>query len=311
MAKSSCKDAFSQALLELARANPHLYLLATDSRGSAGTTSFFEQYPQQSIEIGIAEQNAVAISAGLAMTGKTVFISGPACFLTGRAFEQIKVDVAYNKANVKVVGVSAGVSYGPLGGTHTTLGDFSCLRCLAEISIYAPCDATQTKWITRMLAAEQGPAYMRMGRGAVENVYTDNEHFEKGKAKCLCYGEDITLISCGETVSHALRAAQQLKKDGIRATVLDCFSLRPFDTSSVLEAAAKTGHVITIEEHCVSGGLGELVAHTLCENNKETKLKILGFPDQTCRIGSSAELFEVYGLDAKGIADCARIMLGE
>ncbi|MCI6377266.1 MAG: transketolase family protein [Clostridiales bacterium] len=304
MAKESCRKAFSDEVLRRAKQDSRIFLLATDSRGSVTCADFFEELPKQAAEMGIAEQNAVSVAAGLAMTGRRAFVCGPACFLTARAFEQVKVDVAYNAANVKIIGVSAGVSYGPLGTTHTSLHDFAGMRSLPGIQILAPSDAVQTRWLTAQIASMDGPAYMRMGRGDVETVYEAGETFEIGKAKTLRIGSDVTLIACGEMVYHALCAAARLHEKGVEATVLDMFSLRPFDSDAVISAAKATGAIVTIEEHSVYGGLGEQTAHVLAENCP-VKMRILGFPDKPYRIGTSRELFAVYGLDAEGIASAA------
>lgn len=310
MRQTACRKAFTEELLRLARQDKTLWAVATDSRGSVTSDAFFETLPKQAVELGIAEQNAVTVAAGLALTGKNVFVCGPACFLSGRAFEQIKVDVAYNETNVKIVGVSAGVSYGPLGTTHTSLHDFACMRSLPGMEIFAPADGVQTRYITEYLAGKQGPAYLRMGRGEVEDVYLPGEVFEAGKAKRLRDGADITLIALGEMVYPAVRAADILLQEGVRATVLDMFTLRPFDHAAVISAARRTGAVVTIEEHSIHGGLGEQVAHVLAESYP-TRMRILGFPDKQYRIGSSGELLAAYGLDAVGIAQAARQLMKE
>lgn len=304
MAKGSCRKAFSDEILRLARQDSRIFLMATDSRGSVTCSDFFDELPEQAAEMGIAEQNAVSVAAGCSMTGRRVFVCGPACFLTGRAFEQVKVDVAYNAANVKIIGASAGVSYGPLGTTHTSLHDFAGMRSLPGISIFAPSDAAQARWLTARLANMDGPAYMRMGRGDVENVYEPDETFTVGEARVLRRGGDVTLIACGEMVHHALCAAALLRERGIEATVLDMFTLRPFDSAAVLQAARATGAVVTIEEHSVYGGLGEQTAHVLAESCP-VKMRILGFPDEPYRIGTSHELFAAYRLHGEGIASAA------
>lgn len=302
--KASCRKAFSSELLAMAQQDDQIYMITTDSRGSATTGAFFEALPEQAVELGIAEQNAISIAAGLSMTGKNVFVCGPACFLAARSFEQIKVDVAYNASNVKIIGVSAGVSYGPLGATHTSLHDIACMRSLPGIQIFVPSDAVQTRWMTRMLARQTGPAYMRMGRGDVENIYPEGTKFEFGKAKKLREGNDVTIVACGELVAPACRAADILSEKGIRVGLLDMFMIRPFDEESVLDAAKRTGAILTVEEHSIKGGLGEQVAHLLAER-WPIKMRILGFPDAPYRIGSSQELFSAYGLDAEGIASAA------
>ncbi|MCL1819676.1 MAG: transketolase family protein [Oscillospiraceae bacterium] len=297
----SCRKAFTSTLLELAKNDPSIYAVATDSRGSVTLGDFAEQLPEQFAEVGIAEQNAVAMAAGLAITGKNVFVTGPACFLAARAYEQIKVDIAYNISNVKIVGVSAGVSYGPLGGTHTSLHDFAGMRALPNLSVFAPCDAVQARYITEYLAKYSGPAYMRMGRGDVERVYDDDETFEIGKAKLVKDGSDAAIIACGEMVYYAKQAAELLQKGGISARVLDMFTIKPFDTEAVIKAAQETRAIVTVEEHSVFGGLGEQVSHIVSENCP-VKMKIMGFPDEEIKIGNSAELFNHYGLTPEGIA---------
>lgn len=309
MAKVSCRKAFTSELLRLAENDPSIYTVATDSRGSVTSTAFFERLPGQSVELGIAEQNAAAVAAGLALMGKNVFVTGPACFLAARAYEQVKVDVAYNHTNVKIVGVSAGVSYGPLGCTHTSLHDLAGMRSLPGLPVFVPADAVQTRFLTRYLAGRQGPAYMRMGRGDVEAVYGENETFEPGRAKTVCEGSDITLIACGEMVWQARQAAQMLQKKGILARVLDMFTLKPLDEDAVIRAAQETRAIITIEEHSVFGGLGEAVARTAAEA-APVRIRTLGFPDEEYRVGSSQELFKAYGLMAEDIAAQAAALLG-
>jgi transketolase len=304
MAKVSCRKAFTKTLLAAARKDPLIYAIATDSRGSVTLGEFASELPGQFLELGIAEQNALAAAAGLAAAGRNVFVAGPACFLAARGFEQIKVDVAYNKSNVKVIGVSAGVSYGPLGGTHTCLHDFASLRALPNIHIFAPSDNIQAEAITRHLVSYKGPAYMRTGRGDVEAVYPEDEQFEMGRAKLVCPGTDMTIIACGELVWHAKNAAAHLAGQGVSARVLDMFTLKPFDEKAVIAAAKETGAILTVEEHSVSGGLGELAAH-ICAENHPVKMKILGFPDEEYKVGNSADLFAHYGLDTAGIVRSA------
>lgn len=310
MAKVSCRKAFSDTLLELARKDKTICTVATDSRGSVTTSRFFAELPEQSIELGIAEQNAVAFSAGLSMTGKNVFVTSPACFLAARAYEQVKVDVAYNNTSVKLIGVSAGVSYGPLGCTHTSLHDFASMRSLPNIHVYAPADGVQTAWLIREMAKWNGPAYIRMGRGDVEAVYPEGTQFEMGKAKLVKDGSDVTILACGEMVYYAVQAATLLEAEGISARVLDLFCLKPFDEEALLKAARETKAIVTVEEHSINGGLGELVAHVLAENCPR-KMAILGFPDEEYVVGKNSELFRHYGLTPENIARNAKRLLEE
>jgi len=310
MSKVSCRKAFTARLTELARTDKKIVAIATDSRGSVTIGGFAKEHPDRFIECGIAEQNAVTIAAGLAKSGKTVFVTGPACFLAARAFEQVKVDVAYNKTNVKIVGVSSGVSYGPLGGTHTSTHDFASMRALPNITVLAPSDNVQTAALTEQLARILGPVYMRMGRGDVEGIYSENETFEIGQAKMVRAGSDITIIACGETVWHALQGAEQLAGLGISARVIDMFTIKPLDADTVRRAARETRAIITMEEHSEFGGLGEAVAHVVTTSTSGVPMRIIGFPDEELLVGKSGELFAHYGLSADHVATAARELLG-
>ncbi len=309
MAKASCRKAFMAELLESARHNESIWSIATDSRGSAVTEKFAAELPDRFVECGIAEQNAVSIACGLSMTGKNVFVCGPACFLVGRAYEQLKLDVAYNSTNVKIIGVSAGVSYGPLGCSHTTMNDFAAVRALPNIRIAAPADDVEAKWLARFLASDkaEGPFYVRMGRGEVEKIYDEDTEYEFGKAKTIRDGKDVTIIACGETVYHAAEAAKLLATEGISARVLDMFTIKPLDTDAVTRAVRETGGIITVEEHSTCGGLGEAVAHAASELGG--RVKILGLPEEVI-IGKTAELFRYYGLTAENIAAEAKRIIG-
>ena len=305
MLRVSCRKAFTETLETFTYGNESIYMICTDSRGSVTASGFADKFPEQFIEVGIAEQNAVGIAAGLAESGKTVFVAGPACFLSARSYEQIKVDVAYNKTNVKIVGVSAGVSYGPLGGTHTTLHDFAGMRALPNIELFVPSDAVQTAFITEHLVKEKGPAYMRTGRGDVDAIYGTDEKFDIHKAKLVREGSDLTIIACGEMVAPAAKAAELLDAAGVSARVLDMFCLKPADTEAICKAADETKAIVTVEEHSIFGGLGELICGIVA-GHKPVPVKILGFPDEEYKVGTAAELFRYYGLTLEGIAEAAR-----
>lgn len=308
-AKVSCRKAFTEALLQNAKNDSNIIAVATDSSGSVTLGSFIKELPEQYIELGIAEQNAVTVGAGLSSDGKNVFVSGPACFLSARAFEQVKVDVAYNKSSVKIVGVSAGVSYGPLGGTHTSLHDIAGMRALPNLHVYVPSDAAETRFVIDHLCKSNEPAYVRMGRGDVNAVYNNDDTFEIGKAKTVCKGSDLTIIACGEMVYPAKLAAELLRQEGVSARVLDLFCLKPFDEEQIIKAAEETGAILTVEEHSVNGGLGELVAHCTAEHCP-VPMRLMGFPDEEIKVGSSAELFDFYGFTPENIAGEAKRLLG-
>jgi transketolase len=309
VAKVSCRRAFTSALENIAETDTSVYVICTDSRGSVTADNFAAKYPDRFVEAGIAEQNAVGIAAGLAAVGKTAFVCGPACFLSARSYEQIKVDAAYNNFDVKIIGVSAGVSYGPLGGTHTSLHDIAGMRALPNLEIFAPSDAVLTAFITKYLAKSAKPAYMRMGRGDVEAIYSDGEHFEIHRAKLIAEGSDVTIIACGEMVFCAKKAAELLASDGISARVLDMFCLKPADAEAVWTAARETKAIITVEEHSVHGGLGELVCG-ITARFCPVPVCVMGFLDEEHKVGNSAELFEYYGLTPECIAAEARKRVG-
>ena len=312
MSKVSCRKAFTAKLTELARTDHSIFAIATDSRGSVTIGGFAKEHPDRFIECGIAEQNAVAIAAGLAKGGKTVFVTGPACFLAARAFEQIKIDVAYNKTNVKIIGVSSGVSYGPLGGTHTSTHDYASMRALPNLTVLAPSDNIQAAALTEQLAKIPGPVYMRMGRGDVEGIYPEGETFEIGKAKThITHGDgsDVSIIACGETVWHALQAAERLATEGVSARVIDMFTIKPLDREAILQAARETRAIVTMEEHSEYGGLGEAVAHVVATSPVPVPMRIIGFPDEELLVGKSAELFAHYGLSAENVATVAKNLL--
>jgi transketolase len=301
----ACKDVFTSTLTELAVTDPRIVALTSDARGSVSLGGFAETCPAQFVEVGIAEQNEVGIAAGLASCGKKAFVCAPACFLSARSLEQIKVDVAYTGTNVKIIGVSGGVSYGALGTSHHSLHDIAVMRAIHGIRVFLPSDARQTRKLTQWLAANDGPAYVRMGRSPVADVYeSDDPPFEPGKANLLRNGTDLTLIACGEMVRNALDAALLLEKDGISARVLDMHTLKPFDDEAVVQAASETGLIVTIEEHSVNGGLGAATAQVVVERGP-VPMRILGIPDEDIVTGCSREIFAHYGLDAAGIARCA------
>ena len=294
------RKAFTETLLSLARENKNIWALATDSRGSVTLTDFARELPEQFVECGIAEQDAVGMAAGLTLEGITSFVCGPASFYAARSAEQVKVDVAYCHRDVKVIGVSGGVSYGALGGTHHAVQDVALMRAIPDLEVFLPADARQAEALTRYLAASGKPAYVRMGRGPVPEVYGEDCPFEAGKANFLRRGKDAAVIACGEMVYPALEAARLLSGRGIEISVIDMHTIKPLDEQAIL-TAAETGLVITCEEHSVHGGLGAATAEVLCQK-RPTKMRILGLPDEPLYSGTAAEVFAHYGLTAEGIA---------
>jgi transketolase len=303
-----CRKAFTETILREAKKNPSIFVVTSDARGSVTLDDFAVSLPEQFVEVGIAEQNAVGISAGLALAGKNVFVCGPASFYSARSLEQIKVDVAYSKTSVKIIGVSGGVSYGALGSTHHSLHDVAVMRTFPDMNVYLPADRFQTEKLTEYLTGSGEAAYVRVGRNAVPDVYTASDTFTFGKGKVLTEGQDVAIIATGETVYHALQAEKELQAKGVRAMVIDMHTLKPLDEELIISAARKTGHILTVEEHSIYGGLGGAVAEIISQKYP-VKMKILGIPDENVINAKPLEIFEYYGLTASKICMSALELL--
>lgn len=296
---------FTDTLVELAKNDKDIVVVTTDARGSVTLDKFADELPEQFVELGIAEQNAVGVASGLVSAGKKAFVCGPACFYVARSLEQVKVDVAYSANSVKILGVSGGVSYGALGFSHHSLHDIAVLRTFPGMQVVLPCDIYQTKKLVETLIDYPHPVYVRVGRNAVPNVY-ENENFEYniGKANVLLEGDDLTIIGTGETVFHCLETGKKLHEKGIKTRVIDMHTLKPFDTEIVKKAALETGKIITVEEHSIYGGLGGAVAEIIAQTS-QAKLKILGIPDENTIHATPLQIFQYYGIDAEGILKTA------
>ena len=296
------RKAICDVLLEKAKDDRDIVVLCSDSRGSASMAPFFDTYPQQSVEVGIAEQNLVSISAGLAKCGKKPFCFSPACFLSTRSYEQAKVDVAYSDTNVKLIGISGGVSYGALGMSHHSAQDIAAMSAIPNMRVYLPSDRFQTAALVEALLNDKKPAYVRVGRNPVEDVYTEGcAGFEMDKATVVREGTDVTIIACGEMVRPAVDAAELLKGHGVSAAVIDMYCVKPLDKHAVLKAAANTGFLVTVEEHAPFGGMGSMVSQVVAANFPK-KVINLALPDAPVITGNSKQVFEHYGLNAEGIA---------
>lgn len=294
-----CRKAFTAELLMLAREDRDIIAVTTDARGSVTLGDYAKELPEQFVECGIAEQDAVGISAGLAHSGKKVFCCGPACFYVARSLEQVKVDLAYSDLPATIVGVSGGFAYGALGATHHSMHDIAVLRCFPGMSIFLPSDARVTELVTDQLVGYQHPAYVRIGRGAVPEIYGEDLKFEIGKAIVARDGGDVTIVATGERVAPALEAAERLAGQGVSAAVLDYSCICPFDSETLRKFAKKTGRVVSVEEHSRYGGLGAIVAVELAET--AVPVRVLGVPDENAPHGTAAEIAHYFGLDAEGI----------
>jgi transketolase len=298
-------EVYSRTLIELAGADRNVLAVTSDSRGSGKLVSYGNEFPEQIVETGIAEQNLVGVSAGLASCGKTVFATSPACFLTARSLEQIKNDVAYSGFPVNIVGISAGVSYGALGATHHSLHDIAALRAINNIIIVVPADNFETEQSVRAAAASDKPFYLRFGKKPMPHLYAPGASFDIGRASTLSNGDDIAFIACGEAVAPAFEAAQLLNEKGIGARVISMHTVKPLDNEVVIKAAQECRAIITVEEHSLFGGLGEACAAVLMDEGAVIPFRRIGFPDEYMVTGSQEEIFRHYGISAEGLFDAA------
>ena len=301
MGKTANKQVICDVLLEAAKESKEVVALCSDSRGSASFTKFADTLPEQFVETGIAEQNLVSISAGLARCGKKPYAVSPACFLSTRSYEQCKVDVAYSNTNVKLIGISGGVSYGALGMSHHSAQDIAAMAAIPNMRVYLPSDRLQTQKLTEQLLKDEKPAYIRVGRNAVEDVYEEgNVPFEMDKATVVETGTDVAVIACGEMVKPAVDAALLLKEQGISVEVVDMYCVKPLDREAVIKSASHVKAVITVEEHSPFGGLGSMVSQVVGENCPK-KVVNMALPDEPVIAGTSKEVFDYYGLNTEGI----------
>lgn len=303
------RRAICDVLLEKAKEDKSIVVLCSDSRGSASLADFAETFPEQFVETGIAEQNLVSVAAGLAHCGKKAFAASPACFLSTRSYEQCKVDVAYSDTNVKLIGISGGISYGALGMSHHSLQDIAAMAAIPNMRVYLPSDRFQTGKLMEELLRDDRPAYIRVGRNPVEDIYREDDcPFRMDRATVLREGSDAALIACGEMVGPSREAAALLEKEGIQAAVLDMYCVKPLDREAVIRAAANAKVVVTVEEHAAFGGLGSMVSQAVAAECPRRVVNI-ALPDAPVVTGSSQEVFDYYGMNAEGIAKTVKDVL--
>jgi transketolase len=302
-------EVFADTLLQLARTDRDILVVTSDSRGSGKLGPFSQELPDQIVEMGIAEQNLVGVAAGLAVAGKKVFAVSPACFLTARSLEQIKNDVAYSNHPVKLIGISAGISYGALGSTHHSLHDYAVLRAINNIDVVAPADNFEAQAAIQAALTHPRPVYIRFGKKPLTDLHDAGTKFEIGKAITIQDGTDVTFIGTGEPVGRALLAAQQLEQNGLSCRVISMHTVKPLDTDTLLEAARNTRLLVTVEEHSIYGGLGEACASVLMQHGVHIPMKIVGIPDEYTVTGDQLEIFDHYGISADGLASTARQLL--
>ena len=309
--KIANRKVICDVLMEHAKTDKDVVVLCSDSRGSASLTPFFNEYPGQSVEVGIAEQDLVGIAAGLAACGKKPFAASPASFLSTRSYEQCKIDCAYSHTNVKLIGISGGISYGALGMSHHSAQDIAAMSAIPNLRVYLPSDRFQTRKLFEALLQDQKCAYIRVGRNPVEDVYTEDDcPFQMDKATLVRDGEDVLLVACGEMVKPAVDAAEILEKSGISASVLDMYCVKPLDREAIVRQASKARAVVSVEEHSPFGGLGSMVAQVVGQECPKTCVT-MALPDSPVITGTSKEVFDYYGLNGEGIAKRAIEALGK
>jgi transketolase len=301
-----CRDTFSRTVESLAETDPRIVTVVSDSVGSSKLVNFRKRWPERMVNVGIAEQTVVAVGAGLANGGKIPFVSAASCFLTARALEQIKADIAYTNVNVKLIGQSSGIAYGELGPTHHSIEDLAWLRLLNNLTLIVPSDPWETEQAIRAAAAMDGPVFVRVSRMPVPAIERKAAKFEIGKAEVLREGGDLGIIANGVMVHRALAAAEVLASEGIETRVVNMSTLNPLDEAAI-HAAAETGAILTVEEHSVRGGLGGAVTEAVTAG-KPVPVHRMGFPG-FLPTGSVEWLLEHFGLTADGIAGAARGLL--
>ena len=299
-----CRSRYAETLADLARQDPNVVVIVNDSVGSSKLDSFVKEFPGQTVNVGIAEQNMVGVSAGLANGGKVPFVSGAGCFLTGRAMEQVKADLAYSKYHVVLCAQSPGVAYGPLGATHHSIEDVAWMRALPGMTVLVPADPAETEQAVRWAYTHDGPVYIRISRMPVPAVHPDGYAFAPGKATILRDGTDVTIAANGTVLHRALAAAELLAGRGVEARVLSVASVKPLDVDAIVSAARETDGIVTVEEGLASGGLGGAVAEVVARTHP-TRVTALGLPDTFAPTGSAGWILDHFGMSPEGIAQSA------
>lgn len=303
-----CRDAFVAVLERLGAEDGRIVAVCNDSVGSSKLGGFKTKFPERLVNVGIAEQNMVGVGAGLANGGLVPFVCAAACFLTGRSLEQVKADIAYSDANVKLVGISSGMAYGELGPTHHSIEDFAWMRVLPNLPVIAPCDSVETAAAVAWAASHQGPVFLRLSRVGVPDLLPQGHVFELGKANMLRDGDAVTLIANGTLTHRMMKAADILAAQGIEARVLNMATVRPMDTEAVIAAVRDTGAILTAEEHSTFGGLGSAIAEIVVAE-APAPMKILGVPGVFAPTGSAEFLLDEFGMSPAAVAAAAKALI--
>ena len=300
--KIATRESFGKALVELGKENENVVVLTADLAGATKTSLFEKEFPDRFINVGIAEQNMIGISAGLATTGKIPFASTFAMFAAGRAYDQIRNSVAYPKLNVKICGTHAGVTVGEDGATHQMLEDLSLMRSIPNMTVLCTSDDVQTRWAIKEMAKIDGPVYIRLARVATPVIYDENQKFEIGKMVQIGDGTDATVFATGVEVAEALKAKEELEKENINIRVVDVHTIKPIDREMIIKCARETKKLITIEDHSVIGGLGTAVCEVLSEEYP-TKVVRMGMQDKFGKSGKAEQLLKYFKLDSEAIIE--------
>jgi transketolase len=305
------RDAYGETLVELGGKHRNIVVLDADLSKSTKTILFAKKYPDRFFEMGIAEANMISAAAGLASCGKIPFASTFAVFATGRVYDQIRIDVAYSEANVKIFATHGGISVGKYGASHQMIEDLTLMRVLPNMTVLAPSDATQTRRLVELMAITEGPMYARIGRANAPILYKKEElsDIEIGKGLIVKDGSDVSIIACGTMVDQAVDAQEKLSKEGVSARVVDMHTIKPLDEKLVVKCARETNAIVTVEEHSVIGGLGGAVSEVLAENGSPIKFKRMGVQDMFCESGEPEELFEKYGLSTSHIVKTVKKLI--
>jgi len=310
MDQVATRDAYGQALRRLGEKYQDVVVLDADLSKSTKTVDFARAFPDRFFDMGIAEQNMMAVAAGLAASNKVVFASSFAVFATGRAFEQIRNSVAHARLNVKICATHAGITVGADGSSHQSIEDIAIMRAIPNLKVMVPADGPSTAWAVEAIYHEPGPVYLRLGRAEVPLIYDDKREFRIGRAIRHGQGKDVGILACGIMVQEALQAAARLQELGIQATVVDVHTIKPLDEETILDVARQTGCLVTVEEHSVIGGLGGAVSE-LVSSQYPVPVVRMGIKDVFGQSGSPRELLEFYGLTADNIVKVAQISMSK
>lgn len=304
--KKATRDGFGKALVEIAEKDPNVWALSADVSESTRTHWFAEKFPSRFIQTGIAEQNLAGVASGIASCGKTAFISAFGAFSPGRNWDQIRVSICYNDVPVVIHASHTGITVGPDGATHQVLEDIAITRVLPNMTVLVPSDFLQTKKATQLLYSQKKPGYMRTSREKFPVFTKEDTPMEIGKSNLLKEGKDVAILSCGTTVWNSILAARELEKEGVSASVVDMYSIKPIDKARIEKVAKAFGTIVTVEDHQIHGGMGSAVAEALSSMKHDSTLRIHGIYDRFCESGESPELMKKYALDAEGIANVVR-----